>query len=42
MSMKQVKVNPVYYQMLLERSKKAGKKPENHLADLIAADYQSK
>ena len=42
MSMKQVKVNPVYYQMLIERAKKAGKKPENYLADLIAADYQGK
>ncbi len=42
MSMKQVKVGPVYYEMLVELCKKVGKKQENYLADLIAADYQTK
>ena len=39
MSMKQVKIGPVYYQMLLELCKSAGKKQENYLADLIAEKY---
>ena len=42
MSMKQVKVGPVYYEMLVELSKKSGKKPENFLGDLIAEKYQGK
>ena len=42
MNMKQVKVSPVYYAMLEELCKKAGKKQENYLADLIAEKYQGK
>ena len=42
MTMKTVKVSPVYFAMLQEKSKKSGKKVENYLADLIAADYQGK
>ena len=40
--MKQVKVNPVNYQILLELSKKAHKSPENFLGDLLAEKYQEK
>ncbi len=39
--MKQVKIGVIYYQMLVERSRKKGKTPENYLADLIATDYTS-
>ena len=42
MSMKQVKLGAVYYQMLLELSKHAKKKPENFLGDLINAEYGKK
>ena len=41
--MKQLpKVSDMYFQMATERAKKKGKKIENYLADLIAADYTSK
>ena len=39
MSMKTVKLGAVYYQMLLELSKAARKKPENYLGDLISDIY---
>ena len=42
MSMKQVKLGAVYYQMLLELSKQAKKKPENFLGDLISVEYGKK
>ena len=42
MSMKQVKVNPVVYQMAIEKSKKQRKNIEQYLSDLITADYQEK
>ena len=41
-NMKQVKIGPVYYQMLVERAKRKGKNLESYLADLIAEDYGSK
>ena len=42
MNMKQVKMGAVYYQMLLELSKHAKKKPENFLGDLISIEYGKK
>ena len=42
MSMKQVKLGAVSYQMLLELNKHAKKKPENFLGDLINAEYGKK
>ena len=42
MSMKQVKMGAVYFQMLLELSKQGKKKPENYLGDLISAEYGKK
>ena len=38
--MKTLKVNPVAYQMAIDRSKKQRKNLENYIADLIQADYQ--
>ena len=37
--MKTLKVNPVAFQMALERSKKQRKNLENYIADLIQSDY---
>ena len=42
MNIKQVKVGAVYYQMLLELSKHAKKKPENFLGDLISSTEYGK
>ena len=42
MSMKQVRLGAVYYQMLVELSKVANKKPENFLGDMINAEYGKK
>ena len=39
MSMKQVKVNPVVFQMIQELSKASKKKPEHYLGDLITNVY---
>ena len=41
MSMKQVRLGAVYYQMLLKLSKQENKKPENYLGDLIT-EYRKK
>ena len=40
--MKQVKVNPVRYQMLTELAKGSRKKIENYLGDLIDSIYAKK
>ncbi len=40
--MKQVKVSPVVYQMILELSKSERKSPENYLGDLITITYAKK
>ena len=42
MSMKQVRLGAVYYQMLVELSKVVKKKPENFVGDLINAEYGEK
>ena len=42
MTMKSVAVSAVYYQMLIELSKKAKKSPENYMGDLINETYGSK
>ena len=42
MNMRQVKLGGVYYQMLVELSKAAKKKPENFLGDLISTEYGKK
>jgi len=38
-NMREVKISPIYYQMLSERSKNAGKNLVHYLADLIADDF---
>ena len=42
MTMKQVRLGAVYYQMFVELSKVAKKKPENFLGDLVSTEYGKK
>ena len=42
MNMKSIAVSAVYYQMLVELSKKAKKSPENYMGDLINDTYGKK